>query len=234
LKAQTLPTLKIDLHIHTNHSDSSSTIHQVIQRAKERGLDGIAITDHMNTMAFREIPKQVDGILIIPGVEVESRDGHVLVLGVRRAPRGTLSLLEIIEWARREGGATVMAHPMVPGLRASEETIKLARPDAIETSNALVPLARYNRESRELAERLRLPQTGGSDSHRAETVGDMYTLVDARNRTVAGVVQAIKEGRVRPAGKRSRLSHRLLLVVDGGIYIVRSKVRELLLRLGIS
>ena len=229
-----MPTLKIDLHIHTNHSDSSSTIDEVVKRAKERGLDGIAITDHMNTKAFREIPKELDGILIIPGVEVESRDCHILVLGVRRAPWGNLSLPEITEWARREGGAAVLAHPMVPGFRASEETIKLARPDAIETSNALVPLARYNRESRELAERLRLPQTGGSDSHRVETVGDMYTLVDAKNRTVAGVVQAIKEGKVRPAGKRSKLSHRLLLIFDGGTYIVRSKVRALLLRLGIS
>jgi len=228
-----LPTLKIDLHIHTNHSDSSSTIDEVVKRAKERRLDGIAITDHMETGAFREIPKEADGLLIIPGVEVESRDGHVLVLGVRRVPWENLSLPEVTEWARRQGGAVVLAHPMVPGFRVSEEMIKLARPDAIETSNALVPLARYNRESRELAERLRLPQTGGSDSHRADTVGDMYTIVDARNRTVAGVIQAIKEGRVQPAGRRSKLSHRLLLVVDGGIYIVRSKVRALLLHLGL-
>lgn len=227
-----MPTLKIDLHIHTNHSDSSSTLHQIIQRAKERGLDGIAITDHMDTEAYREIPKEADGILIIPGVEVESADGHILVLGVQRAPRRDLSLPEIVEWARRLGGATVMAHPTVPGLSASEEAIRLAKPDAIETSNALVPLERYNRLSRELAERLGLPQTGGSDSHRAETVGDMYTLVDVENRTVADVVEAIKEGRVQPVGKRSRLSRRLLLMVDGGTYVIRSKVRGLLRRLG--
>ena len=127
-----------------------------------------------------------------------------------------------------------MAHPMVPGFRTSEEIIKRARPDAIETSNALVPLARYNRQSRELAERLDLPQTGGSDSHRADTVGDMYTSVDTESRTVEGVVRAIKDGRVRPAGRRSKLIQRLLLGVEATAYIIRSNVSMFLQRLGAS
>lgn len=227
-------TLKIDIHIHTNRSDASSTIGQVVRRAKEKGLDGIAITDHVNNRAFREIPKEVDGILIIPGAEVESRDGHVLVLGVRRMPRGNPSLREVTAWARRHGGVTVVAHPTVPGLRTSEEAVRIAGPDAIETFNAQVPLERYNRQSRELAERLDLPQTGGSDSHRAETVGDAYTLVDVESRTVADVIEAIKEGRVRPAGRRSKFSHRALLLVNGGAYSIRSKARSILQRLGIS
>ncbi len=226
-----MPTLKIDLHIHTNHSDASSTIDEVVKRAKDRGLDGIAVTDHMDTEVFKDIPNEVDGILVIPGVEVEGRNGHVLVLGVQRAPKWNLSLPEITEWARREGGATVVAHPMVPGFRTSEAIIKHARPDAIEALNALVPLERYNRQGRELAERLGIPQTGGSDSHRAETVGDAYTLVDVKRRTVIDVVEAIREGRVRPAGSRSRLSQRLLLMVDGGAYLIRSKVTEFLQRL---
>ena len=219
-----MPTLKIDLHIHTNHSDSRSTIRQVVQRAKERGLDGIAITDHMNASAFREIPEEADGILIIPGVEVESRDGHILVLGVRRAPWKNLSLPEVTEWARRLGGVTIIAHPLVPGFKVHEEIIKQARPDAIETFNALVPLERYNRLSRELAERLGLPQTGGSDSHRADTVGDMYTLVDAKARTVADVLQAIREGKVRPAGRRSKLSQRILTSVGASFYVIYGKL----------
>lgn len=37
---------KADLHMHSTVSDGSFTIPELITRAKEKGLDAIAITDH--------------------------------------------------------------------------------------------------------------------------------------------------------------------------------------------
>lgn len=209
-----LPFLKIDLHVHTDRSDSQSTVKEVVSKAKAKGLDGIAITDHMRMTPLGLI-SETDSFLIVPGMEVETMEGHVLVLGIRKMPKRGLSLVEVVLWARREDGVTVVAHPSVPGFTAPEQIIGRAQPDAIETLNALVPFERYNRCGRRIAERLMLPQTGGSDSHRSATVGDAYTLVDAAHRTAADVVSAIREGKVQPAGGRSSLGNRLLSIVGG-------------------
>jgi predicted metal-dependent phosphoesterase TrpH len=209
-----LPFLKIDLHVHSNRSDSQSTIQEVVSKAKEKDLDGIALTDHMR-MTPLGLVSETDSFLIVPGMEVETTDGHVLVLGIRKMPKNNLSLVEVVSWARREEGVTVVAHPAVPGFTAPEEIIERAQPDAIETMNALVPFEMYNQRGRRIAERLMLPQTGGSDSHRSKTVGDAYTLVDVAHRTADDVISAIKEGRVQPAGGRSSLANRLLSILGG-------------------
>ena len=35
-----------DLHVHTNHSDGTKEIRDVLMMAKEKGIQRIAITDH--------------------------------------------------------------------------------------------------------------------------------------------------------------------------------------------
>ena len=76
-----MPKLKIDLHVHTDHSDSVSSVDEVIDAARRRGLDGIALTDHETiTTPTRELAAD---LIIIPGVEVETSEGHILVLALR-------------------------------------------------------------------------------------------------------------------------------------------------------
>ena len=41
-----MPKLKIDLHVHTEYSDSKGRLEDVVRTALRKGLDGIAITDH--------------------------------------------------------------------------------------------------------------------------------------------------------------------------------------------
>jgi len=64
--------LKICLHIHTNHSDSISSVEEVVDSARTKKLDGIAITDH-NTMAALDDPLICNqDLILIPGVEVKT------------------------------------------------------------------------------------------------------------------------------------------------------------------
>ena len=60
-----------DLHIHTTVSDGSATIGQVIDMAKDKGLDAIAITDHDTVSHISQIPADAD-IKVIGGVEISS------------------------------------------------------------------------------------------------------------------------------------------------------------------
>lgn len=75
---------KIDLHIHTNHSDGFYSPIELIQKVKSIGLDTISITDHDNLSAIYEassVGKEL-GIEVIPGLEVSSdigdREVHIL------------------------------------------------------------------------------------------------------------------------------------------------------------
>ena len=201
-----MPKLKIDLHVHTNHSDSTSSIEKVLESAKKKNLDGIAITDHDAVTASNYASEFDAGLILIPGVEVETGEGHILVLGIKRPPPKNLNVAEIIDFARKEGGVTIIPHPGIPFISINEKIIKLVKPDAIETHNAKAPFFRYFvKRNTKLAERLGLPKTGGSDAHSHKSVGDAYTIVDADSRSVAAILDAIKRGRTQPVGEASNL-----------------------------
>src|SRR5438445_4910387 len=70
--------LKLDLHVHTTaSSDAHTRPDELVPRCMERGIDGLAITDH--NMLARAVPSE---LLIIPGIEISSRDGNIIGLGV--------------------------------------------------------------------------------------------------------------------------------------------------------
>jgi len=209
--------LKIDLHTHTDHSDSLATLDEITRYAKRKGIDGVAVTDHMTCEALSSLCEEINGVLVVSGLEVETYEGHLLVLGVRSTPPRRMSLLQAVRWARRHGGVVIAAHPTVPGFRIPFRSLVGARPDAVETLNAKVPLEKWNLESALLALRLGLPQTGGSDSHSAETVGDAYTLIELEDLSVTGILDAIRDGRVRPGGNRSAFRHFVFTTVYGAL-----------------
>ena len=68
--------IKADLHVHTEMSDSSFTIEQVLELAKEKGLTHIAITNHDTVKGLKEsveLGKEY-GITVIPGIEISAYD----------------------------------------------------------------------------------------------------------------------------------------------------------------
>lgn len=75
---------RIDLHLHTTHSDGSQSPAEVVRLAHEAGVSALAITDHDITTGLPEAiaAGQELGIEIIPGIEISSRHGeselHVL------------------------------------------------------------------------------------------------------------------------------------------------------------
>jgi len=79
--------LQGDVHMHTVETDGKNTILEMAEAAKARGYKYIAITDHSKNLAFanglddkravehirriRETGKQIDGITIFAGIEVD-------------------------------------------------------------------------------------------------------------------------------------------------------------------
>lgn len=209
-----MPKLKVDLHVHTNHSDSTSSVKKILETARERGLDGIAVTDHSTLNACNEASTLALDLLIIPGVEVETNKGHMLVLGVNNSPPQGTSIDKIVEYAKQEEGVIVIPHPNLPFISVKKDVIERIKPDAIETYNAKTPFLRhFMKKNVKLAKRLGIPQTGGSDAHSHNSVGDMYTVVDAESKTVNAVLDAIRKGKIKPEGKASSIRERAKIII---------------------
>jgi predicted metal-dependent phosphoesterase TrpH len=217
-----VPSLKIDLHLHTNYSlDAKTTLDEAICYAKKRQLDGIAVTDHDTVEGACRLAKEKD-FLIIPGIEVSSRQGHILGLNITEPIPPKLDIAETVERIRSLGGLAVIAHPSVvikTGLGARIDSALGI--DAVEVINAsALPFSISTYLSRRLARRLRVPETAGSDSHYPDEIGSAYTIIDADpNRD--DVMEAIRKGKTEPFGKPISWMNR----VERGIETVRRKLR---------
>src|SRR5207245_10475208 len=100
-------TLTLDLHLQSNRSSDAFTSPKQLETiCRDRKLDGLAITDH-NVLA----QDLSDELVILPGIEISTRDGHVIGLGLLEAiPRG-LSADETIRRIRDLNGISIMPHP---------------------------------------------------------------------------------------------------------------------------
>jgi predicted metal-dependent phosphoesterase TrpH len=77
--------MSADLHVHTTASDGTQTPEEIVVLACERGLSGIALTDH-DTTAGIDLARQAasgTGLEIIPGIELntEWEDTEIHILG---------------------------------------------------------------------------------------------------------------------------------------------------------
>lgn len=201
--------LKIDLHVHTTgSSDAFIDPEQLPTIVKERGLDGVAITNHD---AYTEVTSSETIILL--GIEVSTRQGHIIGLGVPSTIEKGKTADETISTIQHVGGVAVVPHPFDP-ISPCVNPIKLkSKPEAIEVINADALFFGLNtRYARRVATQLGLPMVAGSDSHIPETVGDAYTLIETDSKNVSDILAAIRAGSVQPVGGPTTLGKKLLKV----------------------
>ena len=102
---------RYDLHVHSWFSnDCKSDPKDILKIAKRNGLSGIAITDH-NSIKFHHENFKMSGLLIIPGVEVSTKKGHVIGLGIKETVEKGLSPEETVEKIIELGGLATIPHP---------------------------------------------------------------------------------------------------------------------------
>ena len=65
--------IRADLHMHSTVSDGSFTISELIARAKQNGLDAIAITDHDTLSQCKQIP-ETEHLKVLAGIEISAYD----------------------------------------------------------------------------------------------------------------------------------------------------------------
>ena len=194
--------MRFDLHVHSNCSDGRDSVETILRAAVRRGLFGLSITDHDtlrgSEKAMRIIREEGLELVLIPGAEVTTSEGHLLCLGIEElVPRG-LSPEETAELAREQGGISIVPHPYHPFRHAIG---RIPDCDAVEVYNSKHLFGIANARARMGARKRHLPMVAGSDSHFAATVGLGVTDIQAADAEEA--VAAIREGSTWVIGRRT-------------------------------
>ncbi|MEA1904379.1 MAG: PHP domain-containing protein [Candidatus Hadarchaeota archaeon] len=187
-----------DLHVHTSHSgDCHCPVKDVIREAKAKGLRGIGITDHDSVRGVKEALKPSEkNFLIIPGIEVSSKDGHILGLGTSEPVPAGLPAAKTVKLIRKQGGIAIATHPF--GLSLKPFAALRAEYDAVEVFNPRRYFA--NHLARRFAERRGLPMVAGSDAHNPGEVGLAGIRVRSKP-NINSVLGKVKRGEVSTFGR---------------------------------
>ena len=188
----------VDLHAHTRFFHGRRAlgdrfdpigVRLLARAARRRGLEGVATTNH----DYYTPLSPSGGAETIPGIEITTDRGHVLVVGPdppAATKPGALTPGEAVALAHDRDCAAIVAHPFRNSTVRELEDVPF---DAIEV-NGKHPRSRPLVE--ELAEQRDLPLVGGSDAHYPFEVGRAYTVVEADRLTPEAVVDAIRDGQV--------------------------------------
>jgi predicted metal-dependent phosphoesterase TrpH len=199
---------RADIHMHTNLGDGWASPARIIEEATRRGLQLIAVTDHDHI----EGAKRVEELLVelnsplqmITGVEVSTRQGHLLGLFVKKAPKAMRPVEESIETIKEQGGIVIVPHPfgrLVPSLSRAKIDALLEKGyavDGIEIYNPSPANASMRAAVRAANQLWGLAETGGSDAHFWQQIGMAYTLFPGSSPD--DLRRAIIERHARPGG----------------------------------
>src|SRR6476661_10656217 len=119
-----------DLHTHSTFSDGTATPSENVALARERGLEGIAVTDHDTTDGWGEALDAASGsdLRIVPGVELSAEhDGaslHVLGYWVDPAHEGLRTELRRLHDTRFRRGEMIVEKLQELGYDLSFERVR--------------------------------------------------------------------------------------------------------------
>ena len=206
-------SLTLDLHVHTNHShDGRDSVEDVIKSAIAKRLDGIAICDHNTLAGFHAARKYLADhhldLILIPGIEVRTSKGHLLVLGLEEEFKSDLSPEETIRIARQREEeqktpvVIIAPHPFHPFRHSIGNFCTQPGIDAIEIYNSRYIFGAANKLARMKAAWKKITAVAGSDAHSAEFVGLATVEVEvnagnAQKPEEEAILREIKAGRVR-------------------------------------
>lgn len=179
------PLVEVDLHMHTDHSpDCATPVEVLLETARDRGLDAIAITDHneiSGALEARRIAEELGDITVIVAEEVKTAEqGEVIGLFIEeKIPRGMTMEATIAE-IRRQGGLVYVPHPFdrfhsVPDYEHLLDIVEEI--DVLEVFNPRVALTAFNEEAERFARKYRIVPGAGSDSHVAQGLGSVRVRI---------------------------------------------------------
>lgn len=222
---------KIDLHVHTpqskDYKDKGVSARDIVDAAISAGLDAIAVTDH-NDYRYIDLVQEAavgTGLVVFPGVEISTRDGHLIALldptksgddvhtlliacGLRNeqeyGEQTTVCMLTIEEAAKQVvecEGLAIAAH--IDGPKGFLEAVGVGEArKRIYSDKAIMAIELVDGLKKEdwLEGRI-YPRARaclqGSDAHSLEFIGRRSTWVRVATVNIAGLRQALNDPKAR-------------------------------------
>jgi len=203
--------LKLDLHIHSQYSEDGTGTHlEIAKILKKKGLNGMAVTDH-NTVegGISALKVATKDFVVIPGVEISTKDGHIIALNIKENIPRSLTVEETVEKIIDKGGIPIVPHlyRSLSGIKEKKLKKIIKNVPAIEVFNSCSVL-QTNLKTMKIAKKYNLGGTGGSDSHIPSFVGEAYTLVDTNNFNIDSIISSIEKKKTWGEGKTLDLNYR--------------------------
>ncbi len=202
----------IDLHTHTRPLswDSYLSPDDLIERSRAAGLDGICLSEHDYLWDPDDVRRLAErhNYLVLPAVEINTDDGHILVYGIDRYVYGLHRSHELAHHVEAARGAMVGAHPyrrQMPWRADNERTYREAleratRNPAYRFCAGLERIngrgsKRENEFSARLCDLMNMPGTAGTDSHARSDIGRCATEFDRDIHDIYELIAELKAGR---------------------------------------
>jgi PHP domain-containing protein len=199
-----------DFHVHASPGDGSLTPGELRDEAVRAGIDVFAVTNHNQFLAallVSRLTPSADAPIVIPGEEITDRNYHLIAIGIHDVVRPGPPVSRLVEEIHAQGGIAIAAHPgnafgwRDDGTLSAIDGTEVAHPEHQE---------KYRRQYIETFVRARrvnphIAPIGSSDFHNTPAVGECRTFLFVRERSVTGVLDAIRAGRTVAENERGEL-----------------------------
>lgn len=202
--------IKTELHCHNSFSnfhvgeeeppyDCNISIRDQLDRSYNLGLDTIFVTNHNTLDGYHQLleykndHEKFKKIDVFPAEEITIDTGaHVLAYGIHDEIPAGISLEEVIDKVRSQGGVSSAPHPfsLLDALRDSAKKC-----DMVEVFNSNNVDILSNAKATQFALDNKMIQVAGSDSHVLSTLGRCVNVIDSEN-NLDDILQAMKHGKI--------------------------------------
>lgn len=188
-----------DFHVHAFPGDGALAPWLLRDEARRAGLDVYGVTNHNQLIAARLtrwLMTGSDNPIVIQGQEITNRTYHMIGLGLERTVDADQPAIRAIADVHAQGGVAIAAHP-TPRFQGWADDETVAQLDGVEAAHPSIVAQPAYTAFYERARRLKpsIAAIGSSDFHASPALARCRTFVFARERTAAGILEAIRLGR---------------------------------------
>lgn len=183
--------MRMDLHIHTEHSfDCESSIAAIVRKSEEVGLDLIAVCDHETLSAVTLARDCSERVKVIAAAEINTEQGvHIVGLFLKDEVHSR-HLLDVIDEIHSQKGLVLLPHPFRKGkglLYLKEDNRgditeitaeALSKIDLIELATPRCRPEEIIRTHEFLKTHSDFPQVVASNAHSLDEIGRAYLELD--------------------------------------------------------
>ena len=205
--------LVADLHVHPFPGDGVLTAWQLQREATRRGVDVIAVAGHNNRVALalaHALGLFSNAPITLESQELTTPGFHIVAVGVRTMIDWRLDVPAAARAIHAQGGVAIAAHPVPFVWKPLDETSLLAL-DGVEVAHPMAQRAGSSRReldefyARARATKPGIAPIGSTDFHRTAPLGLCRTYLLTSDRSPAGAIDAIRQGRTVAEDQFGRL-----------------------------